>query len=64
MKKRLFEKCDEGYTGWDSRINIESLAWRAFHKLTNILENDYYDKQYCVDIANFMMMVDFQANKK
>jgi hypothetical protein len=60
MESRLFEKFDEGFSGWDdeSTIPTKNLLWRAHAKLVIMLEDDeFISKKDCIDICNFMMMV-------
>lgn len=60
MKERLFQKVDEGYTGWDELedgwIPEERLLAEAEYVLTNryALDGDYRRRKL-VDAANFAM---------
>ena len=57
MRKRLNQKEQEGFTGWDKQ---KDLFERAIVKLTdpNITKKD------CVDVANFAMFIAYQINNR
>lgn len=69
MKKRLSQKYNQGFEGWEKVDFRKSFAWRMFDKSVIVLKEveEFVihcgcDTQ-CVDIANFAMMIHFHENQ-
>jgi hypothetical protein len=54
MKKRLDEKAEQGYTGWDGEYPDHSLMDEIFK---DVLNENYTLVEKSVDIANRLMML-------
>jgi len=59
MKKRLFQKMDEGFTGWDNLKREYDVAVKMTLKAQDVAqESSDNPHKDLVDIANFAMMLD------
>lgn len=56
MKKRLFEKADTGYAGWDGNTPVEQIE-NEIGKDVGVLRKNLLSSQLPVDIANRSMMI-------
>jgi hypothetical protein len=65
MKKRLQEKTEEGFEGWDEKHLQGDMAFRLLMKSLVIYKDDYKNNDYpvtekkldLVDIANFALLL-------
>lgn len=69
MKKRLFEKADEGFRGWDDlNYNMhDGVQIRMFRKASfiwNLTVDGYLPSKVFIDVANFIMMLWLHHTKK
>jgi hypothetical protein len=70
MKQRLFEKIDEGFSGWDDQndVNLGDIAYRMTSKAA-VINSAYFgkdavlDRNRFLDIANFSMMLDYHNSE-
>jgi len=59
MKKRLLEKLDEGFYGWDDVHYKDDIVKKLIHKTARLCNRDVNQG---IDIANFAMMIDYMEN--
>lgn len=62
MKRKLYEKYEAGYQGWDDK-DINQDIW--FDMARKLFQLSFKDYEQAVDVANYAMMLWWQSlNKK
>jgi hypothetical protein len=56
MKKRLFEKADADYAGWDGNTPVEEIKNEMGNDVA-VLQKNLFPSHLPVDIANWSMMI-------